>query len=80
MLFLKAFLGIALILWGIFILFSVLFKMKNPDYKDDGTIGTSGFIELELVSKTFNRLPAGLAKGIVIVTGISFVVLGIVMI
>lgn len=75
MLILKFF-GIVLMLWGIIIVYSALFKMKTTDYKDDSRVGASGFIELEIISKSFNKIPAGLAKGIVTVIGFAFVVGG----
>jgi len=72
--------GALLILWGVMVLYSSLFKMKKEDYKDKGVFGVSGFIELEFLFKFLNRLPLGVVKGFVILIGVSFITSGIVII
>ena len=66
--------GIILILWGAFILFSSLFRMKSKDYKD---LGISGFIEWDLLFKLFSKFPPRVYKSFVILIGVAFIVLGI---
>ncbi|TGB03428.1 hypothetical protein [Halobacillus salinus] len=71
------FIGGILILWGIVLLFSSIFNMKRKeDVKDDGKLGSSGFIEWESLLKLFNKLPYPLAKILVVMIGTSFVALG----
>ena len=75
-----AFVGGLLILWGILMNFAILFR-KMAEYKDDSRIGASGFIEFEPLSKfLFNRIPLRVAKSIIALIGISFVVLGVIVI
>lgn len=73
---LAIFIGVLLILWGILILYSSLFKMKQEDYKDEGVIGVSGYIELEFLFSLLSRLPSGVIKGFTLLIGISFIALG----
>ncbi|MCE7792170.1 hypothetical protein K8O68_06995 [Salipaludibacillus sp. CUR1] len=72
--------GALLILWGVIVLYSSLFRMKKEDYKDKGVIGVSGYIELEFLFKFLNRLPLGMVKGFIILIGVSFITFGIVII
>ncbi|WP_289140717.1 hypothetical protein [uncultured Brevibacillus sp.] len=74
------FIGILLILWGIFIVYASLFRMKKKDLKDQGAIGASGFFELELLLVLTSKLPAGVVKGFILLIGVSFIALGTVMI
>ena len=67
--------GLMLILWGTFILFSSLFRMKRKDYKD---LGISGFIEWDLLFKLLGKFPPIVYKSFVLLIGIAFIVLGIV--
>ena len=70
-------LGAILILWGVFILYSSIFKMKRKeDYEDDARLGSSGFIEWESLFKLINKIPYSLAKSFVVIIGTSFVILG----
>ena len=69
--------GIILILWGAFILFSSLFRMKSKDYKD---LGISGFIEWDFLYKLLSKFPPRVYKSFVILTGVALMVLGIVII
>lgn len=62
---------------GGFILFSSLFRMKSKDYKD---IGISGFLEWDLLFKLLSKFPPSLYKSFVLLTGISFIVLGIIIV
>ncbi|SMQ80588.1 hypothetical protein SAMN05444673_3929 [Bacillus sp. OV166] len=71
------FIGSMLIVWGGFILFSSLFRMKSKDYKD---IGISGFIEWDLLFKLLSKLPPRVYKSFVLLTGVAFIVLGIVIV
>jgi uncharacterized membrane protein len=71
------FLGLILILWGIFILFSSLFRMKEGDYKDKSLLGVSGLIEFELLLRLLTRYSSSVIKVFVILFGISCIVLGI---
>lgn len=70
------FIGVLLILWGILVLYSSLFKMKQMDYKDKGVIGVSGYIEFEFLFRLLSRLPSGVIKGFTLLIGIAFVVFG----
>jgi len=72
--------GALLILWGVMVLYSSLFKMKKEDYKDKGVSGVSGYIELEFLFKFLNRLPLGVVKSFIILIGVSFITSGIVII
>jgi len=72
--------GALLILWGVMVLYSSLFKMKKEDYKDKSVIGVSGYIELEFLFKFLNRLPLGVVKSFIILVGVSFITSGIVII
>ena len=70
-------LGVILILWGILILYSSIFKMKRKeDYEDDAKFGSSGYIEWESLFKLFNKIPYSLAKSFVLIIGTSFVIFG----
>jgi hypothetical protein len=71
------FIGTMLIVWGGFILFFSLFRMKSKDYKD---IGISGFIEWDLLFKILSKLPPRVYKTFVLFTGVAFIVLGIVIV
>ncbi len=71
------FLGIMLILWGIFILFSSMFRMKEGDYKDKALLGVSGVIEMELLLRLLTRLSFRVIKVFVILFGVSCIVLGV---
>lgn len=69
--------GAILILWGVLILNSSIFKMKRKeDYEDDARFGSSGFIEWESLFKLFNKIPYRLAKGFALIIGTSYVILG----
>ncbi|HHW39232.1 MAG TPA: hypothetical protein GXX18_18760 [Bacillales bacterium] len=74
----SVFTGAFLILWGISILYSSLFKMKKEDYKDKGVFGVSGYIELEFLFSLLHKLPLGVIKGLIVLIGISFIGLGII--
>ncbi|PPA70348.1 hypothetical protein [Jeotgalibacillus proteolyticus] len=68
--------GGLLILWGAFVVYSSIFKMRKQDVKDDSRVGSSWYIELEVLSKLANNLPYGLAKGLIAFIGFSFMALG----
>jgi uncharacterized membrane protein HdeD (DUF308 family) len=72
--------GLLLILWGVFILYSAFFRMTKEDYKDKGVLGVSGYIEFEVLFRLLSKLPTGLIKVIVILIGFALIVLGIVII
>jgi hypothetical protein len=72
--------GALLILWGVMVLYSSLFRMIKEDYKDKGVIGVSGYIELEFLFKFLKRLPLGIVKGFIILIGVSFITFGIIII
>ncbi|MFE3892916.1 hypothetical protein ACFX4Y_25045 [Priestia sp. YIM B13446] len=67
--------GLSLV-WGIIIFYSSLFKMKKNDYKSESPIGVSGYIELEVLIKLWNRFPMRIAKTLTILTGCSFITFG----
>ncbi|WP_027953786.1 MULTISPECIES: hypothetical protein [Halobacillus] len=70
-------LGAVLILWGVFILYASIFKMKGQmDYVDDTRLGSSGYLEWESVVKLLNKLPYPLAKSVVMTIGSGFILLG----
>lgn len=72
-------LSVLLILWGGFVLYSTLFRMKKSDYADDSHLA-SIFIEFEFLSKILNRILAfKVIKGVTILIGISFITLGTVL-
>lgn len=75
---LAIFIGGLLILWGILVLYSSLFKMKQEDYVNKGAIGVSGFIEFEFLFRLLSRLPSGVIKGFTLLIGMAFVAFGIV--
>lgn len=73
----KLILGGLLIIWGALVLYASLFKMnRTEDYKDKATVGANGYIEWDLLFKVVNRLPIGLAKSFILILGVSFIVLG----
>lgn len=70
-------LGAVLILWGVFILYASIFKMKEQkDYVDDTRLGSSGYMEWESLMKLLNKLPYPLAKSVVMTIGSGFILLG----
>ncbi|MGF6949033.1 hypothetical protein QF028_001538 [Neobacillus sp. B4I6] len=76
------FFGILCVLWGIFILFNSIFKLKKENYKEKyfiaGGDGSYGSLLLEILFFFLLRfLPWWFVKGFVIMTGITFVFLGI---
>ncbi|WP_078380725.1 hypothetical protein [Sutcliffiella halmapala] len=74
------FIGVLLIFWGSLVLYSSLFKMKQSNYKDNGVIGVSGYIEFEFLLKLLSRLPSGVIKAFTLFIGITFVTFGTIMI
>ncbi|WP_456277554.1 hypothetical protein [Bacillus sp. AK128] len=70
---------VLLIFWGIFVLYSTLFKMTKVDYEDKGGIRVH-YIEFELLFRLLSRFPFGVIKGFTILIGISFVIFGTVFI
>ncbi|CAI8839302.1 hypothetical protein COK01_08320 [Priestia megaterium] len=68
--------GILAIIWGIFILYSSLFKMKKRDYKNQSPIGVSGYFEFEFLFRLLSKSPWRLIKGLTILIGLSFVTVG----
>ena len=73
---LGTFIGILAITWGIFVLFSSLFKMKKKDYKSQIPIGVSGYFEFEFLFRLLSKSPWRLIKGLTILIGLSFVTVG----
>lgn len=71
-------LGIIIILWGLFVLYFSIYRLKKVDYKEKGPIGESAFIEMEFVFRLISRLPWQLVKEFVVVVGISFVACGVI--
>lgn len=69
-------LGVIIILWGLFVLYFSIFKLKRGNYKEKSPVGESAFIEMEFVFRLISRLPWGLIKGFVVVVGISLVACG----
>ncbi|MFP7486245.1 hypothetical protein SFC65_18965 [Priestia filamentosa] len=65
-----------LILWGAFISYSAIFRMKKKDFSDDSRLGSSGYLEWEILSKLSNKLPHNIIKGTIIMMGATFMVLG----
>lgn len=77
---LSLFFGILCIIWGIFILFNSIFKLKKEDYKEkyDVTGGdwSIGSLLLEILFFIMRFLPWWFVKSFVIIIGIAFVYLG----
>ncbi len=73
---LGTFIGILAITWGVFILYSSLFKMKNRDYKNQSPIGVSGYFEFEFLFRLLSKSPWPLIKGLTVLIGFSFVTVG----
>ncbi|MDQ0233345.1 hypothetical protein [Metabacillus malikii] len=74
------FIGLLLIFWGIFVLYSSTFRLKKGDYHDTGPIGVSGYIEFEFLFKFLNRFPANVMKGFTFFIGIALVTFGTIII
>lgn len=71
-----------LILWGGFVLYSALFRMKKQDYNFDVPVvkGVSGLLEFEFLFKVLSKtFPLGVIKGITIFIGILLVAFGMVL-
>jgi len=66
------------ILWGVFIFYSSLFKMKKNDYKSQSPIGVSGYIEFEFLIKLLNRFSWRITKALTVLIGCSFITFGII--
>ncbi|PER72184.1 hypothetical protein CN492_23125 [Priestia megaterium] len=70
------FIGILAIIWGTFILYSSLFRMKKRDYKNQSPIGVSGYFEFEFLFRLLSKSPWRLIKGLTILIGLSLVTVG----
>jgi uncharacterized membrane protein HdeD (DUF308 family) len=73
---LGTFIGILAIIWGTFILYSSLFRMKKRDYKNQSPIGVSGYFEFEFLFRLLSKSPWRLIKGLTILIGLSLVTVG----
>jgi len=73
---LGTFIGILAITWGIFILYSSLFKMEKKDYKNQSPIGVSGYFEFEFLFRLLSKSPWRIIKSLTILIGLSFVTVG----
>ncbi|PFP44731.1 hypothetical protein COK01_26980 [Priestia megaterium] len=68
--------GILAITWGIFVLYSSLFKMKKRDYQNQGPVGVSGYFEFEFLFRLLSKSPWRIIKGLTILIGLFFVTMG----
>lgn len=71
----KLVVGVLLILWGVIVLFSSLFKMKDKDYKN---LGISGELVWDALFALLSKFPKRVYKGFVASTGIALIVIGVV--
>lgn len=76
-----ALIGVLLAIWGILVVCSALFRKEGADYRDDGQIGERGFGVFEdLLKVFFDKIPAKVAKVVLVLFGFSFIITGVVMI
>lgn len=68
------FIGGFFLLWGVLVVYSSLFRMKEEDFKSKSRIGASGYIELELLVRWLScRLPLKIVKSSVLLIGVSLI-------
>ncbi len=62
--------------WGFMIVCSSVFRLKKEDYSNQRILGASGFLEMEFMVKAIGQLPWRCMKAFTVMVGLSFIVVG----